>query len=344
MSHKQFCVAVLICAVLFTGFALAQNNTKPLTNDDVVAMVKGGLPENTVINAINAQDSNFDVSATALIKLKQQGVNSKIMDAMLAAANKKHSAAPAPAPAAAPAAAPAPAAAAGQPSVTVLKGTTPQPIPVSKTQIAQTKTKATSLNALSTDNALGQAMQSVAMSAAQEAAYRSGSYTGASAIGAAGGVMGGLMGHRKPTVTDVWALPGQKSDLVLDSNQPSFEVHFANIPGVVADEYEPALVKLAPSPNNFRLVGATQAKQDVLESSTLDWEIYSSFIEERVAAQATKVSSEEYKLQAAAALPAGEYGVVLRPLNKSKKFSGSSVAQNSGEGLLFNSVWAFAAK
>ena len=336
---KQFCVAVLICAGLFTGLALAQNNAKPLTNDDVIAMVKGGLPETTVINAINAQESNFDVSATALIKLKQQGVNSKIMDAMLAAANKKHSAATAPA------STPAPApVAAGQPSVTVLKGTTQQPIPISKTQIAQTKTKATSLNALSTDNALGQAMQTVAMSAAQEAAYRSGSYTGASAIGAAGGVMGGLMGHRKPTVTDVWALPGQKSDLVLDNNQPSFEVHFANIPGVVADEYEPALVKLAPSPNNFRLVGATQAKQDVLESSTMDWEIYSSFMEERVGAQATKVSSGDYKLQAAAALPAGEYGVVLRPLNKSKKFSGSSVAQNSGEGLLFNSVWAFAVK
>ena len=342
MSHKQLCRALLICAVLFTGFALAQNNTKPLTNDDVIAMVKGGLPETTVINAINAQDSNFDVSATALIKLKQQGVNSKIMDAMLAAANKKHSAATAPAPSAAPAAAPA--AAAGQPAVTVLKGTTQQPIPVSRTQIAQTKTKATSLNALSTDNALGQAMQSVAMTAAQEAAYRSGSYTGASALGAASGVMGGLMGHRKPTVTDVWALPGQKSDLVLDNNQPSFEVHFANIPGVVADEYEPALVKLAPSANNFRLVGATQAKQDVLESSTMDWEIYSSFMEERVGAQATKVSSGEYKLQTAAALPAGEYGVVLRPLNKSKKFSGSSVAQNSGEGLLFNSVWAFAVK
>lgn len=342
MSHKQLCVAVLICAVLFTGFALAQNNAKPLTNDDVVAMVKGGLPENTIINAINAQDSNFDVSATALIKLKQQAVNAKIMDAMLAAANKKHSAAPAPAPAAAPVAAPA--ATAGQPSVTVLKGTAQEPIPVSKTQIAQTKTKATSLNALSTDNALGQAMQSVAMTAAQQAAYRSGSYTGASAIGAASGVMGGIMGHRKPTVTNVWALPGQKSDLVLDSNQPSFEVHFANIPGVVADEYEPALVKLAPSANNFRLVGATQAKQDVLESSNMDWEIYSSFIEERLGTQATKVSSGEYKLQTAAALPAGEYGVVLRPLNKSKKFSGSSVAQNSGEGLLFNSVWAFAVK
>src|SRR2546428_8471315 len=128
MSRKQFCLAVLICAGLLTGLALAQTNTKPLTNDDVIAMVKGGLPETTVINAINAQDSNFDVSATALIKLKQQGVNSKIMDAMLAAANKKHSAATAPAPAAAPAAAPAPAAAAGQPSLTALKGTNTQPI------------------------------------------------------------------------------------------------------------------------------------------------------------------------------------------------------------------------
>src|SRR5207247_7544158 len=95
MSHKQLCVAVLICAVLFTGFALAQNNTKPLTNDDVIAMVKGGLPETTVISAISAQDSNFDISATALIKLKQQGVNSKIMDAMLAAVNKTHNAVPA---------------------------------------------------------------------------------------------------------------------------------------------------------------------------------------------------------------------------------------------------------
>ena len=38
---------------------------------------------------------------------------------------------------------------------------------------------------------------------------------------------------------------------------------------------------------------------------------------------------------------AGEYGVALRPLNKNKKFSASAVQQNSGDGLLFNSVWAF---
>jgi hypothetical protein len=34
-------------------------------------------------------------------------------------------------------------------------------------------------------------------------------------------------------------------------------------------------------------------------------------------------------------------GVALRPVNKDKKFAGSSIAQNVGDGLIFNSVWAF---
>ena len=33
---------------------------------------------------------------------------------------------------------------------------------------------------------------------------------GAGLIGNAGGMMSGLMSHRKPAVTEVWALPGQK--------------------------------------------------------------------------------------------------------------------------------------
>jgi len=37
----------------------------------------------------------------------------------------------------------------------------------------------------------------------------------------------------------------------------------------------------------------------------------------------------------------GEYGVVLRPLSKSKKFSGGDVARAQGEGLMFDSVWSF---
>jgi hypothetical protein len=40
-------------------------------------------------------------------------------------------------------------------------------------------------------------------------------------------------------------------------------------------------------------------------------------------------------------LQPGEYAVALRPINKDKKFSGTSVSQNTGDGLFFNSVWSF---
>jgi hypothetical protein len=153
--------------------------------------------------------------------------------------------------------------------------------------------------------------------------------------------MGGLLGHRKPIITHVWALPGQKSETLLHATQPSFEIHYENIPGVNADEYEPVLLKLEPTNNNFRLVGATQAKQDVLEASAADWGMYSSFVEERIASQSRKLAAGNYELQSSSALAPGEYAVALRPINKDKKFSGSSVAQNTGDGLMFNSVWAF---
>lgn len=67
---------------------LGQTGGKPLTDDDVIAMVKAGLAESTVINAVKAQDTSFDVSAAALIKLKQQGVSPKIMSAMMEAVKK----------------------------------------------------------------------------------------------------------------------------------------------------------------------------------------------------------------------------------------------------------------
>lgn len=233
------------------------------------------------------------------------------------------------------------AAASGTPSVVLLQGSARQELPASKTQLAQTKTKPASLSALASDGALAHAMTSAATQVATMAALRGGSVMGASVLSNAGGLMGGFMSHRKPTVTQVWALPGQKSDTQIHENTPSSDVNFANIPGVNAEEFEPVLVKLAPSNNNFGLVGATQAKQDVFGSSATDWEVYSSFVEERVSARPKRIAPGQYQVQLSSALQPGEYGVVLRPLNKSKKFSANSVSQNSGDGLAFNSVWAF---
>ena len=55
----------------------------PMTNDDVIKMVKGGLGDATVIQAINAAEPNFDTSPDGLVKLKQGGVNDKIIQQIL---------------------------------------------------------------------------------------------------------------------------------------------------------------------------------------------------------------------------------------------------------------------
>lgn len=150
-----------------------------------------------------------------------------------------------------------------------------------------------------------------------------------------------LLGHRKPTATELWALPGPKAETAIHQNQPTFEVQYADLEGVNPDEYELILLKLEPTSSNFRLVGAKQAKQDQVQVSTADWGTYSSFLEERVGVNSKKTSTGKYEIQSMVPLTPGHYGVALRPINKDKKFAGSSVAQNTGDGLIFDSVWAF---
>ena len=97
---------LLVAAVLMlaAGAAFSQSG-KPLSNDDVVQMVKGGFDESTTVAAIDAAETNFDTSVQALMALKAAGVSEKVISAMLAATKKKAEAAKPAAPAAAPAAA-----------------------------------------------------------------------------------------------------------------------------------------------------------------------------------------------------------------------------------------------
>jgi hypothetical protein len=344
MSKKLLVHIVSICILLAAQIVVAQQANKPLTNDDIITMTKNHLPEGVIVNAIQANETQFDVSANGLIALQKAGISQKVMDAMLSAQASKRTSGTSPgnAPAAAATPGAGTAAAPGQPTVSLVQGSAKQPVTLEKTQIAQTKTKASSLGALATDSAVNQALQVGVQQVAWSAAASSGSYAGASAIGAAGNVMGGIMGKRKPTLTYVWALPSPKSATIAPSNTPSFDINYAGIPGVNADEFEPAIVKLVSTQNNWRLVGANEAKQDTAQG--MNWEVYSSFVEQRVPAQVQKSESGKAHVSPSAALAAGEYGIVLRPVNKSKKFSGSDISQNQGEGVLFNSVWSFSVK
>jgi hypothetical protein len=367
---------VLLMGGVLCPLLMGQQAPAPLTNRDIVKMVKGGVPESVIISSIQSSPSNFDLSPDALIRLHRLGVPKKIMDAMMAAGTKAATpqtpppapdasplaatpdAAP-PAPAPPPADAPQPAVpadappasanafpadsapSAGLPTVAFLQADVPQPIALEKTQLEETKTKPSSMLSLASDSALTPVVQGEVSLAAGQLAGHLGSGIGSASVGQAGGLISGILAHRTPSQTYVWAVPNPASINVLPTRSPVFLVDFSDVPGINPAEYRPTIVKLTPTQNTWRLVGATQGKVDATSSSALDWQIYQKFLEDSVPLRAQKKSSGHYQISPSVPLLPGEYAVVLRPISKSKKFSGADVARAQGDGLAFDSVWSF---
>jgi hypothetical protein len=75
-------------AVLFLIGVAGQSGAvdeKPMSNQDVISMVKAKLPADTVVMAVKAAKPNFDTSADGLIKLKNAGVPTDVIEAIIAA-------------------------------------------------------------------------------------------------------------------------------------------------------------------------------------------------------------------------------------------------------------------
>ncbi len=346
-NWKGLASLIVVGALSLCPLALGQEAKRPLTNSDVLKMVKGGVPESVIISSIQSSPAKFDLSPNALVSLHKDGVSQKVMDAMMVAGGKKPpgEAAAAPSGAAASTAGaqtpPSPKTKSHLPLVSILQNGAAQKMPVDKTQLAQTKNKPTSMAKLAADTALLQGFQSTMSAAAAGVASHVGSRTAGSVLGQAGGTFASVLGQRKPKLTYVWAIQGSASSNLVPNDTPEFSLNFSNVPGVNADDFEPAIIKLTPAQNAWRLVGATQGKEDATATSSTDWEIYSDFLEERVKVKSQKLGPGQYQISPASPLVPGEYGVVLRPLSKSKKFSGGDVARAQGEGLMFDSVWSF---
>jgi hypothetical protein len=67
----------------------AATQKKPLTNDDVVKMVKAGLDQNVITQTIAASPQEFDLSSDALIHLKEEGVPDSVVQAMVSRASAR---------------------------------------------------------------------------------------------------------------------------------------------------------------------------------------------------------------------------------------------------------------
>jgi hypothetical protein len=86
-------LALVALAFLLAPHTSAQTR-KPLTNDDIVNMTKQGFDPPLIVKAVETNATDFDVSAPALLSLKNSGVDSSVMEAMLSAQSIKPSAAP----------------------------------------------------------------------------------------------------------------------------------------------------------------------------------------------------------------------------------------------------------
>src|ERR1044072_667019 len=85
---KSFFPAILITCCLLLGGAVAYGQSKqdegPMTNAEVIKLVKAGFKEKTIILIISSRLPNFDLTSDRMIQLKRAGVSENVIVAMLA--------------------------------------------------------------------------------------------------------------------------------------------------------------------------------------------------------------------------------------------------------------------
>lgn len=340
---------LLLVAVLF-GSAAAHGQSKgaPMKNSSVISMVKGGLPDGTILSIMATSNTQFDVSAAGQAALKESGVSQTVINAMVAAEGRKSAVAPvagAPTPARPGVAkAAAPAALPPEPYVLFGEGGERGNLAADQAQVAVIKSNKKDLGALAAEGALTQALQSAAQNATAQAAGSLGASTSSSLSSTAGALAGGLLQRRAPNVTFLWGLAGKPPTEIPAAQAQRFEVAFAAVPGINVADFAPVLVRLVLAQNNWRLVGATQAKEEAAQSMMPEWELYERFLEEKIPATANQTAPGKFEIKPATALGPGEYAIVLRPAAKNKRFAGAQVMGSLGEGQLFNQAWRFTVK
>jgi hypothetical protein len=373
-------------ALVFSLAAFSQQPKHPLNNEDILKMAKGGFTDEVMVALIESNDTDFDVSITGLTALKEAGISSKVMEAMLKAEARKRQGGNAPASNPAPSAQqtwatppsappqqnmvanPAASAMGGGnsyaqamiasalassgmgggmpgmldtnqlPPLTLLVGDARQSVRPSIAQVAHTDTKGDSMPGVG--SGARSMLMGLGMQALRFSAISGGSMFAGPGAGMAMSMMGGLGGgrhHGPPKVTYVWALPGLQSAFVVPSSRPRFELRYGELVGIDPDAYEPFLVRLVNSKDNWRLVGATKSTQGQMGT-----EAYEKVTEERIAVKAEHLGRGQVQIEPLEPLEPGEYAVVLRALHPGKRSAGS--LGGGAETSIFFSVWDFSVR
>ena len=81
---KRLIIGIVLSSLLTIALPSHSQAGKPLTNQDVVEMVKAGLPESTILLSIQGSPANFTTGSKDLIALQKAGVTTAVMNAMVA--------------------------------------------------------------------------------------------------------------------------------------------------------------------------------------------------------------------------------------------------------------------
>ena len=296
-------------------------NPSSVGNADIQEMVAAEFSDSTIITVIDANVVEFDVSPRALVALKNAGVSEQVIEAMLAAATgEKHAAEQATEAEAAETQAaveyakltemieqlaakqeatekarraPDPPAARADPTPRVWLVEDDERAPVAPT-IAQ-------VAFADGGTRRGERMKNLRGLTNQALAFASPAVSGIATT------LGGLFRSDEER-TAVWALAAPQSSRVLDV-APVFEIDYAHIPGVDPEKYQPAIVQLVPTDDNYRLVAAAEtdgASARAVPSGPI--------IEETVATRTTRLDRGRYRVAPQGGLGPGEYALVLRPI------------------------------
>jgi len=307
-------------------------------NADIQEMAGAEFSDSTIVAVIKANDVQFDLSPRALVALKGAGVSEQVIEAMIAAEAAKESGAE-----------PEPTSvqlAETQASLEYARLTTMIEQLAAKQEAAEKAQRAPEPPASRADPAprvwlIQQTDRAAIAPTIAQVAFAGGSRRG-ERMKNLQGLAGQALAFASPAVsgiattlgslfrpdedrTAVWALAATQSSRVLDL-APVFEIDYAHIPGVDPDRYQPAIVQLVPTNDNYRLVAA--AETDGGSTGALP---RGPIIEESIATESTRIGRGQYRVAPKMALGPGEYALVLRPISETRRERRRNTEASLGE-------------
>jgi len=86
MVKKSLYVAIASCALMVCGQLVAQQQTPPPGNGEIVNMLRANLPESTIISEIQllaGRGANYDISPSGLIELQRSGASERVLNTIV---------------------------------------------------------------------------------------------------------------------------------------------------------------------------------------------------------------------------------------------------------------------